>query len=51
MSFASPRRLQGGNVGQVFRVDMCHVSHPNGDYQVANKVQVLDLAELVSPGR
>jgi len=29
-------------VGQVFRVDMYHPGHPNGDYQVVNKVQVLD---------
>jgi uncharacterized protein YndB with AHSA1/START domain len=29
-------------VGQVFRMDMYHPNHPNGDYRVANKVQVLD---------
>jgi len=29
-------------VGQIFRMDMYHANHPNGDYQVANKVQVLD---------
>src|ERR1700730_3403266 len=29
-------------VGQIFRVDMYHPGHPNGDYQVANKVHVLD---------
>jgi hypothetical protein len=29
-------------VGQIFRMDMYHANHPNGGYQVANKVQVLD---------
>ncbi|WP_063129133.1 polyketide cyclase [Nocardia fusca] len=29
-------------VGQVFRMDMYHPNHPNGDYRVANKVHVLD---------
>ena len=29
-------------VGQIFRMDMYHPGHPDGDYQVANKVQVLD---------
>ncbi|SCK25352.1 polyketide cyclase [Streptomyces sp. WMMB 322] len=29
-------------VGQIFRMDMYHPNHPNGDYQVANKVQVLE---------
>ncbi|MGI5473093.1 polyketide cyclase [Streptomyces sp. CA-132043] len=29
-------------VGQVFRMDMYHADHPNGDYRVANKVHVLD---------
>ena len=29
-------------VGQIFRVDMYHSGHPNGDYQTVNKVQVLD---------
>ncbi|MEV4167706.1 hypothetical protein [Nonomuraea dietziae] len=29
-------------VGQIFRVDMYHADHPNGNYQVVNKVQVLD---------
>ncbi|MFC7307135.1 polyketide cyclase [Streptomyces monticola] len=29
-------------VGQIFRMDMYHANHPDGDYQVANKVQVLD---------
>ena len=29
-------------VGQIFRMDMYHPNHPDGDYQVANKVQVLD---------
>ncbi|GAA0450435.1 polyketide cyclase [Streptomyces olivaceiscleroticus] len=29
------------DVGQVFRMAMYHPDHPDGDYQVANKVQVL----------
>jgi uncharacterized protein YndB with AHSA1/START domain len=29
-------------VGQIFRMDMYHAGHPDGDYQVVNKVQVLD---------
>ena len=28
--------------GQIFRMDMYHAGHPNGDYQVVNKVVVLD---------
>ena len=29
-------------VGQVFRMDMYHPGHPDGNYQMANRVQVLD---------
>lgn len=29
-------------VGQIFRMDMYHANHPNGDYQVVNKVEVPD---------
>jgi hypothetical protein len=29
-------------VGQIFRMDMYHPDHPNGGYQVVNKVEVLD---------
>ncbi len=29
-------------VGQVFQMDMYHANHPDGDYQVVNKVEVLD---------
>jgi uncharacterized protein YndB with AHSA1/START domain len=29
-------------VGQVFRMDMYHAGHPDGDYRVVNKVEVLD---------
>ncbi|MCK2216771.1 hypothetical protein MF672_023645 [Actinomadura sp. ATCC 31491] len=29
-------------VGQIFRMDMYHVNHPDGDYRTANKVIVLD---------
>ena len=28
--------------GQIFRMDMHHAGHPDGDYQVVNKVEVLD---------
>lgn len=28
--------------GQIFRMDMHHASHPDGDYQVVNKVVVFD---------
>jgi uncharacterized protein YndB with AHSA1/START domain len=28
--------------GQVFRMNMYHPNHPEGEYQMANKVQVLD---------
>lgn len=27
--------------GQIFRMSMYHVNHPNGNYQIANRVQVL----------
>jgi hypothetical protein len=29
-------------IGQIFRMDMYHANHPDGGYQVVNKVQVLD---------
>lgn len=29
-------------VGQLFRMDMHHAAHPDGDYKVVNKVEVLD---------
>lgn len=29
-------------VGQVFRMEMYHPNHPDGDYRVANQVHVLD---------
>src|SRR6184192_165558 len=28
--------------GQIFRMDMYHAGHPDGDYRVVNKVTVLD---------
>ncbi len=28
--------------GQIFRMDMYHADHPNGDYQVVNKVEVIE---------
>ena len=29
-------------VGQIFRMDMYHAGHPDGDYQVVNQVQVIE---------
>jgi hypothetical protein len=29
-------------VGQIFRMDMYHAGHPDGNYRVVNKVQALD---------
>lgn len=29
-------------VGQIFRMDMYHSGHPDGDYRTVNKVEVLD---------
>ena len=29
-------------VGQIFRMDMYHPNHPDGNYQMANRVEVLD---------
>jgi hypothetical protein len=29
-------------VGQIFRMEMYHSGHPDGDYRVVNKVQVLE---------
>ncbi|GAA0410233.1 SRPBCC family protein [Microbispora corallina] len=29
-------------VGQIFRMEMYHAGHPDGDYRVVNKVEVLD---------
>jgi uncharacterized protein YndB with AHSA1/START domain len=39
--------------GQVFRVAMYHASHPDGNYQMANRVQVFDPPHAISwePGR
>ncbi|WP_218005811.1 SRPBCC family protein [Actinomadura hibisca] len=39
-------------VGQIFRMDMYHADHPDGDYRVANRVQVLDPPRAIgwSPG-
>lgn len=37
---ADPAPLTG--VGQVFRMDMDHAGHPDGDYRVVSKVAVVD---------
>ena len=34
--------------GQVFRMSMYHVHHPDGDYQVANRVLVFDPPNAIS---
>lgn len=33
--------------GQVFRMDMYHPNHPDGDYQVANRVEVLEAPHAI----
>ncbi|MFC4857926.1 polyketide cyclase [Actinophytocola glycyrrhizae] len=38
----SPDRVPLTEAGQIFRMDMHHPDHPDGDYQVVNKVEVLD---------
>jgi uncharacterized protein YndB with AHSA1/START domain len=35
-------------VGQVFRMDMYHPDHPDGDYRTANQVQVIDPPRAIS---
>ena len=39
--------------GQVFRMAMYHANHPDGNYQVANRVQVFDPPRAISwePGQ
>lgn len=34
-------------VGQIFRMDMYHPGHPDGNYQMANKVEVLDAPRAI----
>jgi uncharacterized protein YndB with AHSA1/START domain len=34
-------------VGQIFRMDMYHANHPDGVYQVVNKVEVLDAPRAI----
>jgi hypothetical protein len=34
--------------GQIFRVAMYHAGHPNGDYQMANRVEVFDPPKAIS---
>jgi uncharacterized protein YndB with AHSA1/START domain len=40
-------------VGQIFRMAMYHANHPNGTYQMANRVQVFDEPSTISwePGQ
>lgn len=40
-------------VGQVFRMDMYHPNHPDGEYRMANKVEVLDAPRAIGwlPGQ
>jgi uncharacterized protein YndB with AHSA1/START domain len=34
--------------GQIFRMSMYHANHPDGDYQMANRVQVFDPPRAIS---
>jgi uncharacterized protein YndB with AHSA1/START domain len=34
--------------GQIFRMGMYHANHPNGNYEMANRVQVLDPPHVIS---
>jgi uncharacterized protein YndB with AHSA1/START domain len=34
-------------VGQIFRMDMHHSGHPNGDYRVVNRVEVFDAPRAI----
>ena len=34
--------------GQIFRMSMYHVNHPDGNYQMANRVQVFDPPSTIS---
>ena len=34
--------------GQIFRMGMFHANHPNGNYEMANRVQVLDPPHAIS---
>ena len=34
--------------GQIFRMAMYHANHPNGDYQMANRVEVFDPPHAIS---
>jgi hypothetical protein len=35
--------------GQIFRMSMYHPNHPDGNYQMANRVQVFDPPSTISP--
>ena len=41
------------HAGQVFRMAMHHENHPDGDYEMANRVEVLDAPEVIcwKPGQ
>lgn len=34
--------------GQIFRMSICHPGHPDGTYQMANRVQVFDPPNTIS---
>lgn len=40
-------------VGQIFRIGMYHANHPDGEYQMANRVEVLDSPRAIGwlPGQ
>jgi hypothetical protein len=40
------KRLE--EAGQIFRMDMFHPNHPDGEYQVANQVQTFDPSRSIS---
>lgn len=39
---AAAEKAPLAEVGQIFRMDMYHSGHPDGDYRTVNKVEVLD---------
>jgi uncharacterized protein YndB with AHSA1/START domain len=43
----SPDRAPLTEAGQIFRMDMHHPDHPDGDYQTVNKVEVLDAPRAI----
>ncbi|MFG1643198.1 polyketide cyclase [Amycolatopsis sp. NPDC049252] len=44
----APDRAPLTEVGQLFRMDMHHDGHPDGDYQVVNKVHVFEAPRAIA---